>query len=154
MDNARAFFNLEGKSTQVRTLVGAGEEQSGILPEVSKAADAVQEQASNFVILNNVTICYSLLQCYSILLSRMPSKPQRVLVKMLLPCQLRSVLESLEYTHNLEQLSRKNRMVAFGACLVAGLACSIVGSILFVFGSVFCCIGYVPCYRGKGYADT
>lgn len=35
MDNARAFFNLEGKGTQVRSLVGAGEEQSGILPEVS-----------------------------------------------------------------------------------------------------------------------
>ncbi|KAK9899440.1 SFT2-domain-containing protein [Cystobasidium minutum MCA 4210] len=66
MDNARAFFNLEGKGTQVRTLVGAGEEQSGILPE----------------------------------------------------------------------LSRKNRMIAFGGCLIAGLAVSLVGSILFVFGQV------------------
>jgi hypothetical protein len=36
MDSARSFFNLEsGNSNQVRSLVGAGEEQSGILPEVS-----------------------------------------------------------------------------------------------------------------------
>lgn len=44
MDNARAFFNLEGKSTQVRTLVGAGEEQSGILPEVSTARSIQQQR--------------------------------------------------------------------------------------------------------------
>lgn len=46
MDNARAFFNLEGKGPQVRTLVGAGEEQSGLLPEVGRIAQCATMLAS------------------------------------------------------------------------------------------------------------
>ncbi|CAD6584868.1 MAG: hypothetical protein CYPHOPRED_002871 [Cyphobasidiales sp. Tagirdzhanova-0007] len=33
-------------------------------------------------------------------------------------------------------MSRKNRIIAFLGCLVAGLAISVVGSVLFVFGQI------------------
>jgi hypothetical protein len=35
---------------------------------------------------------------------------------------------------NAQQMSRKNRLIAFGGCLIAGLAISVLGSILFAFG--------------------